>query len=114
MSMNGWVGFDLDGTLAEYTTWQGEEYIGAPIPPMVERLQAYLARGVEVRIFTARVGPGCDIERALPPIERWCEEHLGVCLPVTATKDFGMALLYDDRCKQVIPNTGVLVEEAAQ
>jgi hypothetical protein len=26
-------------------------------------------------------------------------------------KDFGMVCLYDDRCKQVMPNTGVLVED---
>jgi hypothetical protein len=36
----------------------------------------------------------------------WCEEHIGVRLPITCTKDYGMVELWDDRAVQVIPNTG--------
>lgn len=46
---------DLDGTLAEYHGWNGG--IGKPIPGMVRRVKAWLAEGLEVRIFTARVSP---------------------------------------------------------
>ena len=53
----GWIGVDLDGTLAEYNGWQGPANIGAPIPAMVERVKAWLEEGRDVRIFTARVGP---------------------------------------------------------
>jgi hypothetical protein len=35
--MNGWIGVDLDGTLAFYDEWIGPEHIGAPIPGMVDR-----------------------------------------------------------------------------
>ncbi len=53
--MSGWLGVDLDGTLAEYDKFRGHEHIGAPIPAMVERVKALIASGFEVRIFTARV-----------------------------------------------------------
>lgn len=34
----GWIGVDLDGTLAHYEGWKGVEHIGEPIPAMVERI----------------------------------------------------------------------------
>jgi len=102
---NGWIGVDLDGTLAHYDHWRGIEHIGDPIPLMVERVREWLAEGRDVRIFTARVA-GDQRETALPFIEQWCVEHLGSTLPVTNTKDFGMVELWDDRAVQVIPNTG--------
>lgn len=37
MSDNGWIGVDLDGTLAHYDHWRGETHIGPPIAPMVDR-----------------------------------------------------------------------------
>jgi len=51
----GWIGVDLDGTLAHYDKWAGPTEIGAPIAPMVNRVKAWLAAGLEVRILTARV-----------------------------------------------------------
>lgn len=123
----GWIGVDLDGTLAGW----GEEHptdvlqVGPPIPRMVAQVKDWLAKGHEVRIFTARVGPASAEEcaaamgGACPPqafidyqrrlVQDWCLEHLGVVLPVTATKDFHMWALYDDRAQQVVPNQGVLV-----
>jgi hypothetical protein len=105
--MHGWIGVDLDGTLAHYDDWEGIEHIGAPIGPMVKRVKAWLDQGIEVRIFTARVG-GSPEQAAIarPHIERWCREHLGETLPITATKDFGMYELWDDRVVQVECNTG--------
>lgn len=94
--------FDLDGTLAEYTSWKGEAHIGPPIPTMIQRLLKYLAEGYEVRIFTARaINPS-----AVPHIERWCEENIGCILPVTNQKDYDMIRLYDDRAVSVEHNTG--------
>ncbi len=110
--MSGWVGFDLDSTLAHYDQWRGIDHIGDPIPSMVLLLQAHLAAGREVRIFTARVGTtkdDRDPEEARRHIEEWCLKHIGVVLPVTNMKDFGMIKLYDDRCVQVEPNTGVIL-----
>jgi len=103
--MSGWIGVDLDGTIAMYGGWQGADHIGEPIPPMVERVKDWLARGIEVKIFTARVAFDED-GSVRKSIEMWCEKHIGATLPVTCSKDYGMVELWDDRCVQVIPNTG--------
>jgi len=61
-SSSGWIGIDLDGTLAEYGKWQGVDHIGAPIPLMVARVKRMIAEGINVRIYTARVhGHGSPI-----------------------------------------------------
>jgi hypothetical protein len=109
--MSGWIGVDLDGTLAEYGHWQGEAHVGAPIPAMVARVTAWLAEGREVRIFTARVGCAADMLEAVEtPIKAFCVAQFGVELPITNVKDFGMIELWDDRCVQVVPNTGERVD----
>jgi hypothetical protein len=113
MNTKGWIGVDLDGTLAHYDHWRGVEHIGEPVIPMLARVKTWLAEGRDVRIFTARVGPGRpEHERndALRYIWQWCREHVGTALLVTATKDMSMVELWDDRCVQVIPNTGERVD----
>lgn len=99
----GWIGVDLDATLAHYEGW-GDGSIGAPIPAMVERVRAWLAEGRQVRIFTARVS--VPIPGTHAAIEAWCVEHIGVALPITCMKDYHMIELWDDRAVQVRPNTG--------
>jgi len=114
--MKPWIGVDLDGTLAEYHGWRGIDHIGPPIPAMLERVKAWVASGKEVKIFTARVGPqppDVNVDYIRSVIWNWCEEHVGCALTVTATKDFGMVELWDDRCVQVIPNTGIALQEVA-
>lgn len=114
-SSGGWVGVDLDGTLAHYDKWVSEDHIGEPIPAMVARVKAWLAEGIEVRIMTARASPvtkvGRDVERSVRLIGDWCEQHLGQRLAVTCAKDYAMIELWDDRCVQVVPNTGMPVAE---
>lgn len=112
-SSKGWIGVDLDGTLAKYDGWRGVDHIGDPVPRMQARVKKWLEEGQEVRIFTARVGhrPAHEVLRARTVIDLWCKKHLGRELPVTCTKDLAMKELWDDRCKQVIPNTGVAVDE---
>ena len=97
-----WIGVDLDGTLAHYSTFKGTEVIGEPIMLMVERVLEWLEGGQEVRIFTARA----DTPEALPLIEAWCLQHLGRILPITNVKDFEMIELWDDRAIRIIKNTG--------
>ena len=111
--MSGWVGVDLDGTIAHYDGWKGPAEIGAPIPLMVERVRAWLAAGRDVRIFTARIS-GLDHAQTLQAyeaIEAWCLEHLGQVLPITNVKDLTMVELYDDRCVAVEQNTGRLLSD---
>lgn len=110
MSHTGWIAVDLDSTLAVYEGWHGIDHIGDPVPAMVARVKAWLDEGKDVRIFTARVSRhGFESTMARNVIEQWCKEHIGRILPVTHEKDFGMIELWDDRCRQVEPNTGVLV-----
>lgn len=103
MSAAGWVGFDLDGTLAVYDGWRGVGHIGEPIMPVVALLTELRAAGVEVRIFTARCQEGRE---AVLVIEQWCLHHLGEILPVTDRKDFGLVFFVDDRAVSVEMNTG--------
>jgi hypothetical protein len=117
MSSGGWIGVDLDGTLAHYDGWVSENHIGEPIKPMVNRVKKWLAEGQEVRIFTARVHGhlkpiiGGGLSDTITPIENWCIKHIGQILEVTNVKDFGMIELWDDRAVQVIPNTGTPLRE---
>lgn len=110
MTDNGWIGVDLDGTLAYYDGWKGVEHIGDPIPRMQQRVRDWINHGIEVRIFTARVSGDLN-GQACAVIQDWCVKHLGAALPVTNEKDFRMKTLWDDRCVQVIPNTGVALQE---
>jgi hypothetical protein len=103
--VSGWIGVDLDGTLATYGDWKGPNHIGEPIPAMIERVKQWLEEGLEVRIFTARVW-GEKRQSIIKPIEDWCLEHIGQVLPITCEKDYGMIELWDDRCVQVEINTG--------
>lgn len=118
----GWIGVDLDGTLAKYT---GQIYdVGEPVPAMVDRVKQLIAAGNDVRIMTARVGTGkgklsfggdaAFIETQVILIRHWCEVNLGVVLPITASKDFQMVRLYDDLAVRVIYNTGVLCSGCAE
>lgn len=112
MSHNGWIGVDLDGTLAEYDRWRGTTHIGKPIPLMVERVKRWIEEGREVRIFTARVGGSVEeAKEAHPAIEAWVLQHIGCRLPITCVKDYGMVELWDDRAVQVIPNTGRTISD---
>lgn len=111
----GWIGVDLDGTLAHYDEWRGVKHIGEPVPAMLERVRGWLAEGREVRIFTARVCDNDDLPDA-PMVARgiirnWLFEHGltvgGVPLQVTNVKDYQMVELWDDRAVQVEQNTGL-------
>ena len=110
--MAGWIGVDLDGTLARYDGWQGATHIGEPIPLMMKRVKEWLSKGTEVRIFTARVATGEGDRSDYSPaiiarvIQDWCELHGLPRLAVTNVKDFGMIELWDDRAVGVVVNTG--------
>jgi hypothetical protein len=132
MSSGGWIGVDLDGTLAQYDGWKGHEHIGEPVPAMLERVKGWIGEGREVRIFTARVWPitavawpdqpvpvpdgerGAQAFAALCAISAWLKTHVGQALPVTCVKDYGLVELYDDRAVQVRPNTGELDGESTR
>jgi hypothetical protein len=118
MSQTGWVGVDLDRTLAHYDRWQGHTHIGEPVPAMLDRVKKWLSEGQDVRIFTARVSHDgtekryAEASEALVAVEQWCLKHLGKILPVTCIKDYNCIEIWDDRAVQVIPNAGITVQQA--
>lgn len=107
--IRGWIGVDLDGTLAMHHGKQSKR-IGEPIPAMVERVKMWLKEGREVRIVTARASRRSfhifPYRAEKTQIERWCLEHIGQVLKIQAHKDYLMIELWDDRAVQVQMNTG--------
>lgn len=115
--ISGWIGVDFDGTLAKYDGWSASE-LGEPVPLMLERVRQWLCAGIDVRIVTARVAQSgrtnaigqiddaAFVETQRTLIQDWTEKHLGVRLPVTASKDLAMIELWDDRAVAVEFNTG--------
>jgi len=116
----GWIGVDLDGTLAVYDGWKGPTHIGEPIPLMCDRVRKWLSDGVEVKIFTARVSHDGTRERikdavnASNAIDTWCRKQFGQELEITNMKDYDLLELWDDRCVQVAPNSGEVVGKSSR
>jgi len=104
-SPSGWIGVDLDGTLAHYDPDRGIHHIGKPIEPMVFRIKQWLEAGVEVRIFTARASE----EDLIPPVKTWLTQQGLPALAVTNQKDFDLLQLWDDRVIQLETNTAELL-----
>jgi hypothetical protein len=99
----GWIGVDLDGTLAKIGSWRGLEHVGEPVPLMLERVRHWLASGLRVKILTARASRPDGI----PPVRRWLEKNgLPADLEITNAKDFSMIECWDDRAIQVVQDTG--------
>lgn len=105
---DGWIGVDLDGTLAYYDGWKGVNHIGDPIPAMLERVKRWIDQGRTVKIMTARICEGS--EKVRNAIEIWCLRHIGHKLEVTNCKDYDMIELWDDRAICVEKNTGRIIK----
>ena len=98
----GWIGVDLDGTLAKYTGWKGLTHIGEPIPKMVARVRRWVGRGKRVKIFTARA----DDEKSVNAIKKWLKKNEMPDLEVTNLKDAACIEFWDDKAVAVEKNTG--------
>ncbi len=121
---NKWLVVDFDKTLATYENgtfaWKNPTLLGDPIISMVAKVQRKLDEGVRVKIFTARVAPlfvnygPYQLElatKAKKAIEHWCLVVFGQVLEVTALKDHECDEIWDDRCRQVVPNAGVFLDD---
>jgi hypothetical protein len=124
----GWIAVDLDGTAAEYHGWTKWNEFGKPIPAMTARIKGWLAEGMDVRIFTARVSlPQDDTKEQTcfktgekftsvmmkHAIAVWCEAAYGQRLRAQCYKDLHTIEIWDDRAIGVVPNLGItLVDEA--
>lgn len=109
--MKGWIAVDFDGTLATYAG--NNTIMGQPIVPMIRRVKSWLAKGHEVRIFTARVSFKDEEKNkaVTEAIQEWCVTHIGQKLAVTCIKDYACVQLWDDKAIRVIKNTGYSEEE---
>lgn len=112
------IAVDFDATLAFYEHGEfKKDELGEPIPEMVEKVKEALARGDKVVIFTARVCPGLDYERLLTATEsylmvaEWTKKVFGQLLPITFIKLPEFSEFWDDKAKEVIPNTGAFLTE---
>jgi hypothetical protein len=109
MAKRGWIGVDLDGTLAHYDGYKGPGHIGEPIQPMLARVNQWLMQNKQVRLFTARASSSHPQEFRDAFMRAWITwslKHLGLILPVTAEKDMYLDELWDDKAVQVVRNTG--------
>lgn len=104
----GTIAVDFDGTLCTYVLSPklSPEIHGEPVPSMVERVKLWLNQGRDVVIFTARA----TTQEAIPPVEDWCEKHLGRKLKVTNIKTLDIVEIWDDRAISVKVNTGEFLD----
>ena len=86
---------------------EGCEEIGSPIKPMVNRLKKWIADGKTVKIFTARASS----PKQVVMIKKWLVVQGLPDLEVTNVKDLRMIELWDDRCVQVMTNSGEPVQQ---
>src|SRR5208337_4492553 len=101
----GWYGIDLDGTLAFYTGPSGNTKIGSAMLEIMVIAKRWLSEGKDVRLFTAR----CGFPGAVEEIELWLLEHDLQDMKICNVKDHGLIMLLDDRCREVVENTGVII-----
>lgn len=99
----GWIGVDLDGTLAKAVRGLHPDAIGPAVPQMLKRVRYWINTGRTVKIFTARAGEA----RQKLAVQKWCLRHGLPKLEVTNQKDHGMIALWDDRAVGVVHNLGV-------
>jgi hypothetical protein len=104
----GWIGVDLDGTLANSDGHMTLAKIGEPVQKMAELVHSMVKSGVRVKIFTARAGDSEQVQL----VKAWLLENGFPDFEVTNVKDYDMIRLYDDRAVQVIANTGELVRDS--
>lgn len=91
------IAVDFDGVLAEFTSWDGPEVVGAPIPGALESLELVAdAFHGDVVIYTTRPAV---------PVEAWLDRHgaLDLVDEIDDSKRYFDVLL-DDRAHRVKPN----------
>src|SRR5437899_599621 len=99
-----WIGFDLDGTIADDSKMSEECEIGPSIKKMMDRIKQLRKDNIPVKIVTSRVDGNIsiknkdnvemidrflDVPKIIADIEQWCLKNIGEILPVTDRKDCG-------------------------
>jgi len=109
------IAVDFDGSLADNSVVNFNNYrsdlLGKPIDLMVNRVKEWLAKGIKVVIFTARVHPSHgkkEVVKAEKAIKKWCLDVFGCELEVTCMKDPIFMEIWDDRAIGLVENTGMI------
>ena len=105
MKIKGKIAIDLDGTLAHYDNFRGDDHIGKPIPKMIDFVKQLIRAKYEIVIFSARA----DNEQSRILISNWCHKQGLGNLDVTNIKRKDFKSFYDDRAYQVKRNTGQII-----
>lgn len=96
------MGFDK--TIASRNDGDPIEKLGSPVWPMVKWVQYFLARGLKVVIFTARI---TDRPEDAERIQDWLESQANLPrLEVTNIKRKDFCMIVDDLAVNCIPNSG--------
>ena len=114
MANDKWLAVDLDGTLAVYDGWKGEEHIGDLVLPIAEKIKQRVNDGWKVAIFTARVsGQASEAAHAERIIWGWLEDNkiAHFISGITAVKGKHFTEFWDDRAIAVAKNHGFFKEE---
>ena len=106
------VAVDFDAVIAEYTGWQGNEYIGKPLEGVAKCLTELRERGWHICVWTAR-----DLEETR--IRSYCEQNAIPidsinCVPLRdyASRKVAADVYLDDRGMQFVGKwTPELIEE---
>jgi hypothetical protein len=104
-----WIGVDLDGTLAYWTSWE-QEGIGYPISKTYMRILNWIEKGERVKIFSARA----NYEDQIHEIRNWLDEYGLPQLEITCVKDYLCKQIWDDRAVSVAFNEGTGTFERVQ
>jgi len=102
LMVSGWIGVELDGTLAHHVEGSQAGPIGPPIDKMLARVKQWRLAGMDIRLFSARAS---DPEQ-LPIMQNWLSIHQLADMKITCSKDFALSQFWDDRSIHVISNTG--------
>lgn len=107
------VACDLDGTLAEYDGWKGDDHIGKVVPSIKAAIENVYNQGGEVWIFTARLSDDEEHRtKAYLAIEKWLLANDVRYSGITNIKHKFFTHFWDDRAIQVLKNEGVMILEA--
>lgn len=101
---------DLDGTLAYFERWGEVNEIGEPTS-IKYWIKFWLSKNIEVVIFTARAYK----KEAIPFIKKWLLLNgLPPDLRITNVKGLDCDLIFDNNAREVINNTGLIVDRTGQ
>lgn len=102
---------DLDGTLAYYDRWSNEGDIGEPIEDIKNKILRWISEDITIKIFTARAYCNKNIK----VIRKWLLLNgLPPTLEITNIKGIDCNIILDDKAREVIKNTGIIVDRTTE